>query len=240
MVQIRMFYSFLLLTALAQQREEPGCGRIQPPPPACLRLSKGPSFCHKVRDINWHKCRLDWQAFVDKIRWADFYFDYEPTDNSNTHVTLTDDLGPFKIKSDLRVPVSKDIVQEIVLATAENKLFDAKRVRREAKANISRAENMVYVNYINPVVVRLQDKGSKFVTLDRNDYIDKVESNLSDGSVGSLSSDPSISFYRIIRDWGDKWVEIGDITQPIVDCILNVNASIWQSQKFGTSYGLPP
>ena len=31
-------FSFLLLTVSAQQREEPACGRI-PPPPACLGLT---------------------------------------------------------------------------------------------------------------------------------------------------------------------------------------------------------
>ena len=61
-------------------------------------LSKGPSFCPIPRDINWHKCRLDWQAFVHKVRWADYYFGRESTHNSNTSVTLLDDLGPFKIK----------------------------------------------------------------------------------------------------------------------------------------------
>ena len=35
-------------------------------------------------DINWHKCRLDWQLFVDKIRWADFHFDRKSGDVSNT------------------------------------------------------------------------------------------------------------------------------------------------------------
>ena len=35
-------------------------------------LSKGPSFCPVLRDINWHKCHLDWQSFVDKIRWQIF------------------------------------------------------------------------------------------------------------------------------------------------------------------------
>ena len=44
------------------------------------------------RDIANH-----WQAFVDKVRWADYYFDREPAHNSNTSVTLLDDLGPFKI-----------------------------------------------------------------------------------------------------------------------------------------------
>ena len=79
-------------------------------------LSKGPSFCPIPKDINWHKCRLDWQTFVDKVRWADYYFDREPTHNSNTSVTLLDDLGPFKIKSNVRAPVSKDIALETFLA----------------------------------------------------------------------------------------------------------------------------
>ena len=82
------------------------------------------------------------------------------------------------------------------------------------------------------IVVRLQDKGSRFVILDRNDYIDKVESNLSDGSFDILSSNLSLSFYRTVKDWGDKWVEKGNITQPLVDCILNVNA------RPGKNYGL--
>ena len=68
--------------------------------------------------------------------------------------------------------------------------------------------------------------------MDRNDYIDKVESNLSDGSFDILSSDPSLSFYHTVKDWGDKWVEKGEITQHLVDCILNVNA------RPGKNYGL--
>ena len=35
-------------------------------------------------------------------------------------------------------------------------------------------------------MVRLQDKGSRFVILDRHDYINKVEHNLNDGSFGLL------------------------------------------------------
>ena len=77
----------------------------------------------------------------------------------------------------------------------------------------------------------MQDKGSRFVILVRNDYIDKVERNLDDGSFDILGSDPSLSYYRIVKDWGDKWVEKGQITQPLVDCILNVNA------RPGKNYG---
>ena len=84
----------------------------------------------------------------------------------------------------MRAPVSKDITLETFLAAVENKLFDAGRARREPKANISIAENMALcqLRKSKDIVVRLQDKGSRFVVLDKNDYIDKIESNLSDGS----------------------------------------------------------
>ena len=146
-------------------------------------LSKGPSFCPIPRDINWYKCRQDWQAFVDKMGWADFHFDREHIDTINTSDTVVDYLGPFKVKSHTRSPVSKDIALETFLATVENKLFDADRASYEPKSNISKAENkaLCKLRSSKDLVVRLQDKGSRFVILDRNDYIDKVERNLNDG-----------------------------------------------------------
>ena len=47
-----------------------------------------------------------------------------------------------------------------------------------------------------------------------------------------LGSDTSLSYYHIVKDWGDKWVEKGEITHPLIDCILNVNA------RPGKNYGL--
>ena len=82
------------------------------------------------------------------------------------------------------------------------------------------------------IVIRLQDKGSRFVILDRTDYIDKDESNLADSSLDLLPSDPSLAYYQIVKDWGTKWVNKGEITQPLLDCILNVRA------KPGKNYGL--
>ena len=158
-------------------------------------LSKGPSFCPIPRDINWYKCRQDWQAFVDKMRWTDFHFDREHIDTINTSDTVVDYLCPFKVKSHTCAPVSKDIASETFLATTENMLFDADGVSHEPKSNISKAENkaLCQLRWSKDLVVRLQDKGSRFVILDRNDYIDTVERNLNDGSFDILRSDPSLS-----------------------------------------------
>ena len=82
------------------------------------------------------------------------------------------------------------------------------------------------------IVIRLQDKGSRFVIVDRTDCIDKVESNLRDGSFDLLPSDPSLSYYQIVKEWGAKWVHKSEIIQPLSDCILNVSA------KPGKNYGL--
>ena len=80
-------------------------------------LSKGPSFCPTPSDINWHKCHLDWQAFVDRLRLADFFFDHNESNTFDTSGNNYDELGPFSIKSNNRALVSKDIALETFLAT---------------------------------------------------------------------------------------------------------------------------
>ena len=91
---------------------------------------------------------------------------------------------------------------------------------------------MYWLHTSKDIVVRLQDKGSRFVILDRTDYIDKVESNLNDDSFDLLSTDPSSSYYQMVRDWGVKWVNKGEITQPLLDYIIHPDA------KPGKNYGL--
>ena len=79
---------------------------------------------------------------------------------------------------------------------------------------------------------RLQNKGSRFIILDRQDYIDKVESNLNDGSFDVLPSGPSIIATEVIKNWGEKCIKKGEIAEPLLDCILNSKA------RPGANYGL--
>ena len=197
-------------------------------------LSKGPSFCPTPSDINWHKCHLDWQAFVDRLRWADFFFDRNESNTFDTPGNNHEELGPFSIKSDKRAPISKDIALETFLATIENKLFDIKRARTRPVSNLSKLERtaMNQLCSSNDISVRLQDKDSRFVILDRQDYIDKVESNLNDGSFDVLPSDPSNIFTEAVKNWREKWIKKGEIAEPLLDCMLNSKA------RPGANYGL--
>ena len=62
-------------------------------------FSKGLSFCPSPSDINWHKYHLDWQAFVDRLRWADFFFDGNESNAFDTPGNNHEELGPFSVKS---------------------------------------------------------------------------------------------------------------------------------------------
>ena len=139
-------------------------------------LSKGLSFCPTPSDINWYKSHLDWQAFVDRLRWTDFFFDCNESNTLDTPGYSYEELGTFSIKSSKRAPISKDIALVTFLATVENELFDIKRARTRPINNLSKLERSA-INKLrssNDISVRLQDKGSRFVILDRQDYIDKV------------------------------------------------------------------
>ena len=134
-------------------------------------LSKGPSFCPTPSDINWYKCHLDWQAFVDRLRWADLFFDRNESNTLDTPGYSHEELGPFSIKSNKRASVSKDIALETFLATIGNKLFDIKRVRSRPINNLFELERsaMNQLRSSNDISVRLQNKGSRFVILVTSD-----------------------------------------------------------------------
>ena len=118
--------------------------------------------------INWHKCRLDWQLFVDRVSWADFYLHRNSGDTSNSPDILGDNLGPFKVKSYARAPVSKDIALETCLATIEKKIFDVNRARHHPVRNLSKSEHKTLhqLRTSKDIVIRLQDKSSRFLILD--------------------------------------------------------------------------
>ena len=123
---------------------------------------------------------------------------------------------------------------ETFLATLENKLFDGDRARHHPVSNLSMSEHKILhqLRTSEDILIRLQDKGSRFVILDRSDYVDKVEPNLTDGSFDLLPCYPSSSYYQIVKDCGAKWVDKGEVTQRLLDCILNVR------DKPGKNYSL--
>ena len=73
----------------------------------------------------------------------------------------------------------------------------------------------------NDISMRLQDKGSRFVILDGQDYNDKVGSILNDGSFDVLPPDPSVIFNEAVKNCDKKWIKKGEIAEPLLYSILN-------------------
>ena len=57
------------------------------------------------------------------------------------------------------------------------------------------------------VEYRLQDKGSRFVILDNQDYVEKIEYQLGRSSFEELDHDPSNVFSEKGNLWIQKWRE---------------------------------
>ena len=62
-------------------------------------------------------------------------------------------------------------------------------------------------------VVRVQDKGSRFVVLDNDDYIKKVEHQINRSSFQRLEYDPTKSFEVKVNTWVEKWSQMNILDQ---------------------------
>ena len=101
----------------------------------------------------------------------------------------------------MTVPHQQKFRSEIVFRSfSEIEIFE-----RPSEIEIFESQNkaLCKLRSSKDLVVRLQDMGSRLVILDRNDYIDKVERNLNDGSFDILGSDPSLSYYHIVKNIGE-------------------------------------
>ena len=85
-------------------------------------------------------------------------------------IFTSDILDDNLVKSDACAPISKDIVREILtfLGMIENKLFDVDRARHNPVSNLFKSEYKILhqLRTSKDIVIRLQDKGSRFVILD--------------------------------------------------------------------------
>ena len=82
-------------------------------------------------------------------------------------------------------------------------------------------------------VIKIQDKGSKFVVMDKNDYDTKMLEQLENPlHYEKLENDPSENHVGVISQWAKKWYERGQITEEIASWVSNGNAK--PGKAFGT------
>ena len=95
---------------------------------------------------------------------------------------------------------------ELFIENIEKDIFDTAAVRN-VRPNISKEEKeaLKEIRSWNNQTVRVQDKGSRFVILDNNDYEQKIQTQIDRSSFNQLEEDPSKKFDMQINSWVLKW-----------------------------------
>ena len=79
-------------------------------------------------------------------------------------------------------------------------------------------------------VIHVQDKGSRLVVLDTNNYIEKVEHQINRISFDKLDADQSPKFKEKVSNWLEKWSDIiingwKEFIRP--DIVMLVKCAVW-------------
>ena len=95
---------------------------------------------------------------------------------------------------------------ELFIENIEKDIFDTTAVIN-LPTNISKEEKeaLKEIRWWNNQTVHVQDKGSRFVILENNDYEQKMQTQIDRSSFNQLEEDPSKKFDMQINSWVLKW-----------------------------------
>ena len=183
-------------------------------------LKKGPSFVPTPTDINWYEVRKDFTKFTNKIRHlADSEQQQEPVHpqvKSNEPTTNENNFPPGKPPAKAnpyqqlyRSKPNANNSVELFIKSIEKELFNPNNIRK-IRNNLNKEEKLAFkeMKSWDDKVIRVQDKGSRFVVLDTNSYIEKVEHQINRSSFDKRDADPSPNFKEEVNNWLEKWLDI--------------------------------
>ena len=149
-------------------------------------LRKGPSFVLTLTDINWYEVRKDITRFTNKIRHFAVLDQQQehvhPQVNSNEPTINDNNFPPGKpshkanpYQQLYRSKPSTNNSIELFIKSIEKELFNPNNI--EKTRNFKKEEKLALkeMKSWDDKVLRVQHKGSRFVVLDTNSYIEKVE-----------------------------------------------------------------
>ena len=180
-------------------------------------LKKGPSFVLTPTHINWYEVRKHFTKFTNKVRHiADLAQQQEQVHSqvNSKEATINENNfppgePPPKINPYQQLYRSKPSTNnsvELFIKSTEKGLFNPNNIKK-ARNNFNKEEKLALkeMKSWNDKVIRVQDKGSRFVVLDTNSYIEKVEHQINRSSFDKLDADPSPKFKEKVNNWLEKW-----------------------------------
>ena len=169
--------------------------------------------------MNWFNLRQDFDKFTNQLR-TKFNQAIEKSTKKNTNITTNSSNSTrensnnneqvskkkYKTNNLYRSRETKNKHLKTFIDTTEKQLFEPKNIKR-VRRNLTYEERkaLAELKSMENTVVRIQDKGSRFVLLTNEDYENKVEHQIARSSLKELSGDPSQEFERKVKLWIDKW-----------------------------------
>ena len=153
-------------------------------------LKKAPSFIPTPKDVNWFNLRQDFNKFTNQLR-TKFNQSIDKSTEKNRNITTNNSSNNTRENSNNneQVPKKKNKTNnlnrpketknkhlETFINTIEKQLFEPKNIKR-VRSNLAYEERkaLAELKSMENTVVRIQDKGSRFVLLTNEDPEKKVE-----------------------------------------------------------------
>ncbi|XP_068675529.1 uncharacterized protein [Montipora foliosa] len=150
-----------------------------------------------------------------------------------TSSELTDAERSLLTKGPAFCPTPKDVnCQKLPIGSPEVEVF-INNVRKDilepqnlrtVKDNLTKEERLALRNLkSSDKVIRIQDKGSRFVILNQEEYQDKMLGQLNNNlHYNKVNSDPTPEHFEKVKNWGRKWLGEGQISQEIATWVTNL------------------
>ena len=115
---------------------------------------------------------------------------------------------------------------ELFLDSVRTELFDPGNVCFiQDNLSVGERQALVTLKQADNVAIQIQDKGSKFVVIDKSDYEAKMKEQLENPlHYQKLEHDPSADFVEVIKQWSKKWFDKGQINEEIASWVVNGSA----------------
>ena len=160
------------------------------------------------------------------MRARAFFSNKEP----ETEVVMST-LNPPKPKSKWKPPKSSIPEVETFLNRVESDLFSHTK-RKRVDDNLSREERSALTswrknhlfNAESDLIIRQQDKGNRFIIVDKDTDIQKANEQIQRSSFQVVNHDPTLDHVERVKQWTEKWLEKNEIDKNWKDFILNEEA----------------
>ena len=203
-------------------------------------LAKGPSFVPTPFAANWNELHQDFERFANLIRKEVFFHNTE----AQVQTESTSDV-PRK-PSNWKPPKANIPEAEVFLKQVEKEIFEDVAPKR-IKSNLTKDERVALKSCKQMLndpqskeVIRIQDKGNKFVLVDKEIDIFKAEQQIKKSSMKKLENDLTQDIIQKVQDWCEKWKEEGSLPSEWCEYIVNKdataakNAPLYKTHKSGT------